>query len=281
MNDNEGVVLLDPGLFAIRALEGWVTEGEEKDIMKEIRRRSREGLYEDKVTKAVKELKSGRGRTFRAAEWREDDGLLFFRDRIYVPRDLNLRRRILEQHHDSRIAGHPGRWKTLELISRNYWWPNMSQFVGRYCATCDLCLRTKVQRRRPIGELHPLPIPEDRWKVVSVDFVVELPESNGYDAVMCVVESTTKRAHFISTHTTVSALGAARLYLQNVWKLHGLPSMTVSDRGGQFVAQFTRELYRLLGIKVAASTAYHPQTDGQTERLNQELEQYIRLFVSE
>ena len=258
-----------------------MTEGEEKDIMKEIRRRSREGLYEDKVTKAVKELKSGRGRTFRAAEWREDDGLLFFRDRIYVPRDLNLRRRILEQHHDSRIAGHPGCWKTLELISRNYWWPNMSQFVGRYCATCDLCLCTKVQRRRPIGELHPLPIPEDRWKVISVDFVVELPESNGYDAVMCVVESTTKRAHFISTHTTVSALGAARLYLQNVWKLHGLPSVTVSDRGGQFVAQFTRELYRLLGIKVAASTAYHPQTDGQTERLNQELEQYIRLFVSE
>ena len=157
----------------------------------------------------------------------------------------------------------------------------MSQSIGQYCATCDMCLRTKVQRHRPIVELHPLPIPEERWKVVSVDFVVELPESNGYDAVMCVVESTTKRAHFISTHTTVSALGAARLYLHHVWKLHGLPSIVISDRGGQFVAQFTRELYRLLGIKIAASTAYHPQTDGQTERLNQELEQYIRLFVNE
>jgi len=98
---------------------------------------------------------------------------------------------------------------------------------------------------------------------------------------MCVVESTTKRVHFISTHTTVSALGAARLYLHHVWKLHGLPSLVISDRGGQFIAQFTRELYRLLGIKIAASTAYHPQTDGQTERLNQELEQYIRLFVNE
>src|SRR6266487_13874 len=144
-----------------------------------------------------------------------------------------------------------------------------------------MCLRTKVQQHHPIGELHPLLIPEERWKVVSVDFVVELPESNGYDAVMCVVESTTKRAHFISTHTTVSALGAACLYLHHVWKLHGLPSIIISDRGGQFVAQFTRELYRLLGIKIAASTAYHPQTDGQTERLNQELEQYIRLFVNE
>ena len=101
----------------------------------------------------------------------------------------------------------------------------MSRFIGHYCATCNLCLRTKVQRHHPIGELHPLPIPKDRWEVVSVDFVVELPESNGYDAVMCVVESMTKCAHFISTHTTVSALGAARLYLHNVWKLHGLLSM--------------------------------------------------------
>ena len=132
-----------------------------------------------------------------------------------------------------------------------------------------------------MGELHPLPIPEEWWKVVSVDFVVELPESNGYDAVMCVVESMTKRAHFISTHTTVSALGAARLSLHNVWKLHGLLSIVVSDHGGQFVAQFTRELYQLLGIKVATSTAYHLQTDGQTECLNQELEQYIRLFINE
>ena len=139
----------------------------------------------------------------------------------------------------------------------------MSQSIGQYCATCDMCLRTKVQRHRPIGELHPLPIPEERWKVVSVDFVVELPESNGYDAVMCMVESTTKHAHFISTHMTVSALGVARLYLHHVWKLHGLPSIIISDRGGQFVAQFTQELYRLLGIKIAALMAYHLQTMGR------------------
>ena len=114
-----------------------------------------------------------------------------------------------------------------------------------------------------------------------MDFMVELPELNGYDAVMCVVESTTKHVHFISTHTTVLALGAVYLYLHNVWKLHGLPSIVVSNHGGQFITQSTRELYRLLGIKIAASTAYHPQTDGQTECLNQELEQYIHLFVNE
>src|ERR671914_3085040 len=113
--------------------------------------------------------------------------------------------------------------------------------------------------------------------MVSMDFVVELLESNGYDVVMCVVESTTKCAHFISTHTTVLALGAAHPYLHHVWKLHGLPSIIISDWGGQFIAQFTHELYRLLGIKIAASTAYHPQTERQTECLNQELEQYICL----
>jgi transposase InsO family protein len=98
---------------------------------------------------------------------------------------------------------------------------------------------------------------------------------------MVVVDSVTKCGHFIPTHTTVTALGSAQLYLQHVWKLHGLPRSMVSDRGPQFVAEFMRELYRLLGIKVSASTAYHPQSDGQTERVNQELEQYIRVFVNE
>jgi hypothetical protein len=142
-------------------------------------------------------------------------------------------------------------------------------------------MRTKIQRSRPVGELHPLPVPEARWDVISVDFVVELPQSNGHDAVMNVVDSVSKRVHFVPTTTTVSALGAARLYLHHVWRHHGLPRAVVSDRGPQFVAEFTKELYRLLGIKLSSSTAYHPQSDGQTERVNMELEQYLRVFVNE
>jgi len=126
-----------------------------------------------------------------------------------------------------------------------------------------------------------LSVPDTRWDTLSVDFVVELPESSGHDAVMTVVDSVSKRVHFVPTHTTVTAEGAARLFLHHVWKLHGLPKRVVSDRGPQFVASFTKELYRLLGIRLSSSTAWHPQSDGQTEHVNQELDQFLRLFVNE
>jgi hypothetical protein len=157
----------------------------------------------------------------------------------------------------------------------------MSCYIGQYVKTCDLCLRTKAQRHPPMGELVPLPILEFRWDTISVDFTVELPESHSYDAIMNVVDSVSKVSHFIPTHTTITALGAAHLFLAHVWKLHGLPKQVISDRGPQFVVELTRELYRMLGIQLAATTAYHPQGDGQTERVNQELEQYLRLFVNE
>jgi len=176
--------------------------------------------------------------------------------------------------HNSRLAGHSGRWKTLELVSRNYWWPQMSRYVGRYVSTCDMCLWTKSFRCPPTRELHPLPIPSALWDTISIDFIVELPQSAGHDSIK-------KHAHFVSTVTMISAAGAAHLFLSHVWKHHGLPQKVVSDRGPQFVAEFTRELYRLLRIKLAATTAYHPQGDGQMERVNQELEQYLQLFTNQ
>jgi transposase InsO family protein len=116
--------------------------------------------------------------------------------------------------------------------------------------------------------------------MISVDFIVELLESHGYDTIMCVVNSLTKRAHFIPTHTTINAEGTALLFLKEVWKHHGTPRVVVSDRGPQFVTAFTRELYKLLGIKLALSTAYHPQTDSQTEHVNQVIEGYLRTSTS-
>jgi len=116
--------------------------------------------------------------------------------------------------------------------------------------------------------------------MLSIDFVVELPESSGHDAIMTIIDSVSKKVHFVPMHTMVTAEGAARLFLHYVWKLHGLPKYIVSDRRSQFVASFTKELYRLLGIRLFSSTAWHPQTDGQTECVNQELNQFLRLFVN-
>jgi hypothetical protein len=181
-----------------------------------------------------------------------------FHGKIYVPKDRELRHCIVEQHHDTCIAGHAGHFMTLELISHNDWWPQMSHYIGIYVKHCDLCNQTKVQRRRPISELHPSETPVAPWDMISVDFIVKLPESHGYNTIMCVVDSLTKCTHFIPTHTTINAEGTALLFLKEVWKHHRTPQVVVSDRGPQFIATFTRKLYKLLGIKLAMSMAYHP-----------------------
>jgi transposase InsO family protein len=131
-----------------------------------------------------------------------------------------------------------------------------------------------------MGELHPSETPVAPWDTISIDFIVELPESHGYDAIMCIVDSLTKRAHFIPTHTTINVEGTALLFHKEVWKHHGTTRVVVSDRGPQFIATFTCKLYKLLGIKLATLTAYHPQTDGQMERVNQVIEGYLRIFTS-
>jgi len=157
----------------------------------------------------------------------------------------------------------------------------MSRYTGQYVSTCDLCLRTKPWQHSPVGELQPLSVLDAWWDTLSVDFVVELPESSRHDAVMTIMDSVSKKVHFVPTHTMVTAEGAARLFLHHVWKLHGLPKRVVSNRRPQFVASFTKELYKLLGIRLSSSTAWHPQTDRQMERVNQELNQFLCLFVNE
>ena len=128
----------------------------------------------------------------------------------------------------------------------------MSRYIGQYVKTCDLCLRTKVQWSPPIGELSLLPTLESHWDTISVDFIVELPESHSYDTIMNVVDSVSKVSHFILTHTTITALRAACLFLMHIWKLHGLLKQVVSNQGPQFIAELTQELYCLLSIRLAA-----------------------------
>src|SRR6202142_2889285 len=142
--DNRDITLLSPDLFRIQALAGVDLVGEERELLKEVRRGLRDDEQEEVVAKAAKELKRDKGRGLvRSAEWSERDGLLLYRGKIYVPKDRDLRRRIVEQHHDSRVTGHAGRWKTLELVARNYWWPQMSRYIGLYVKTCISAIRPR------------------------------------------------------------------------------------------------------------------------------------------
>ena len=157
----------------------------------------------------------------------------------------------------------------------------MSRYIRQYISTCDLCLRTKLIRQALVGKLHPLRILDLRWNTLSVDFIMELSLSSRHNVMMTVADSVSKQAYFILMHTTVTVEGAARLFLHQVWKLHGLLKCVVLDHRPQFIACFTRELYCLLEIKLVSSTTWHPQTNGQMERINQELDQYLQLFVNE
>jgi hypothetical protein len=157
----------------------------------------------------------------------------------------------------------------------------MSNYIGRYISTCNMCLCTKPSHSSLTRELHPLSILDAQWDIISIDFIVKLPESEGKDTVMVVVDSITKWAHFVDTVTTLSTAGTAKLYVQHIWKHHRLPGKALSDRGPQFVTEFMKELYRLLGIKLTATTAYHLWGDRQTKRVNQELEQYLCLFINQ
>jgi transposase InsO family protein len=177
-------------------------------------------------------------------------------------------------------AGHPGQYKTQELITRNYWWPYIQSDVKKYVSGCETCQRTKAHRRKPENPLHPNEIPPGPWEHISVDLIGELPESQGYNAILVIVDRFSKMIIVIPTNMELTAMGMARMYRDHVWSKHGLPRKIISDRGPQFAAQFMKDLNKLLGITTNLSTAYHPQTDGQTERINQEIEQYLRVFVN-
>ena len=217
----------------------------------------------------------------KEADWEEDeDGLVTWKYRVYVPKVKSLREKIIRLHHDLSSSGHPGRYKTQELITRNYWWPRIQGDVKKYVDGCQTCQKTKAHRHKHAAPLHPNQIPSRNWGTVSVDIIGPLPEALGFDAILVVVDTKSKQIIAIPTTIELSSLGWAKLFRDHVYAFHGLPDKIISDRGPQFVSKFIAALYQLLSIEANPSTAYHPQTDGQTERVNQEIEQYLRIFVN-
>ena len=157
----------------------------------------------------------------------------------------------------------------------------MGCYITKYVKGCNLCNCTKTFPASPAGKLMPNCVLDHRWQVILVDLIMELPPSHGYDALLVIVDCLSKRAHVIPTTSDITSLGVTQLFCDNVWKLHGLPEEVISDWGMQFVSKFMHGLSQILRIKVAASTAYHPQTDGQTEYVNQEVEQFLQLFINQ
>ena len=217
--------------------------------------------------------------------YRVKAGLLYYSvgemERLYVPNDFDIKKKVLWECHDSPMAGHLGVDKTLELVSRTFFWPRLSSEVRGYVLSCVECQKNKPSNAAPAGLLQPLEIPDKPWDCVSMDFVVQLPETaRGHDAIMVIVDKLTKYAHFLPTTTTATASDSARLYVDSIFAFHGLPKRIVSDRDAKFKSNFWQGLMAMLGTQLSMSTAFHPETDGQTERTNRTLEQMLRFYVN-
>ena len=223
----------------------------------------------------------------RYKHYKLKDGLLLFtttlsedEERICIPQG-NVKRKLLEDYHNSPIAGHMGFYRTYEVIQRQFYWPRMAKEIKNYVNRCTECQLNKSTHQHPQGFLQPLPIPERKWQRISMDLIVQLPKTDkGFDSIWVIVDYLSKRAHFIPTKTNVTAKELAQLFIENIFKLHGLPEVIVSDRDPKFISEFWKSIHKNMGIKLALSSANHAQTDGQTERTNRTLEQILRTFVN-
>jgi hypothetical protein len=209
------------------------------------------------------------------------DGLWYCGEAIAVPNAHNLRQMILQELHDAPYSGHFGVGKTLRAVQRSWWWPGLRNDVIEYVTCCPVCQRDKPSNQRPYGLLVPLPIPDRPWASVSMDLITGLPLTiKGHDCIVVWVDRLTKMTHFAPCTTKKTGAELAELFVHNVVRLHGVPVDMVTDRDVRFQSDFWNNIIRMLGTKRAMFTAFHPQTDGQTERMNRVLEEMLRHYVS-
>ncbi|CAI7870949.1 unnamed protein product [Closterium sp. NIES-53] len=197
--------------------------------------------------------------------------------RIWVPAYHPLRQLLLSEAHNVVIAGHFGADTTAKTLSRTYFWPGLTTDVEDYIRSCDTCQLTKSSRQRKAGISQPIPPPDRPWQVVTMDFIMALPRTvRGHDAIFVVVDTFSQAVHFIPTHGKVTSEEAATLFVDNVVRLHGVLDSIISDHDPRFTSKFWKQLFTLFGTRLAMSSAYHLETDGQTECVNQNLEQILR-----
>ena len=227
---------------------------------------------------AIKILSEISTANITAGEWQSFHGLLYSRGLIYVP-EGQCRLDVLSARHDAAEAGHFGFRKTLELVRREFTWPQMSSYIQHYVDSCETCNRSKSTTHKPYGLIQPLAAAHRPWGSITIDFVGPLPMSQGFDFICNIVDRHNKLAHFVACRSSITAVEAVELFRQNVVRLHGMPDEIISDRGPQFKSHFWQAFFTLQGAKAKLSTGYHPETDGQTENVNKNgIGQYLRCY---
>jgi hypothetical protein len=203
------------------------------------------------------------------------------KDKLVVPNAGSLRNDLLFEAHDAPYSGHLGADKTYHTLHRQYWWPGMKADVQKYVTECESCQRNKSKNMAPGGLLQPLDIPEAPWRTITMDLITDLPTTpSGYDSIVVLVDKLTKMTHFAPCTKTIGAAAFAQLYAQHVVRLHGFQKDIVADRDPRWNNGFWREVCKLFGTKLCLTTAFHPVSDGQTERMNRTLEEMLRHYVS-
>jgi hypothetical protein len=209
----------------------------------------------------------------------QHDGIIYKEGRIWLGTNSQLQQTILQSVHDSSVGGHSGVQATYQRLHRNFAWTGMKRTVQQYVDQCSICKQAKSEHVRYPGLLQPLPIACQAWQTVTLDFIEGLPTSLRSNCIMVVVDKLTKYAHFVPLSHPFTAKQVALAFVDNIFKLHSLPEIMVSDRDPIFTSRLWKELFQLVGTELAMSSSRHPQTDGQTEWVNQCLETYLRCFV--
>lgn len=205
--------------------------------------------------------------------------LIIFKGAIWVDSKNPFIISLLHEYHATPIGGHFGIKKTLHRLQSDFRWHNMVADVKAFVRRYAVCQQVKHLTRRSAGLLQPIPVPTGTWENISMDFVTHLPASHGFTAVMVMVDRFSKSVHLGALPTHFTAFKVATLFMDTVCKLHGFPRNIISDRDPIFISSFWRELFKMTGTTLHVSTAYHSQTDGQTEVMNRTLEQYLCSFV--
>ncbi|KAJ6439220.1 retrovirus polyprotein [Purpureocillium lavendulum] len=264
-------------------VENPFTEPELQELWKEgLKQHNRYWLIRRAVQDGERRLPSQWGLPVMLSECSIDAGQrLCWRERIWVPNHEPLRTRLMQETHDSALAGHPGRDMLKSLLARRFYWPGLDADARQFVRNCDVCGRSNVWREKRRGLLKPLPVPERIWSELSIDFVTDLPptKSNGSTNMMVLTDRLSKSV-VLESLRDITAETTARALMRNVLQHHGIPAAIVTDRGTQFTSRMWKRLCELLRIKQRLSTAWHPETDGATERANQEVERYIRIFTT-